>query len=250
VRRTFQWLRARVGCACTRGRFGCGGHPEGHPCDELSASKASFVPGCRGARQASEDQGDRHRRALLGGERGRRDVGGWNAAALEAIELQRGGVAWRVTAPRPARHLRTRAAGSGRRRRHLFRSMALAGVCTRDSVEADVPGSARRGGVVGANDASRRRSRRNSALASLSRRPSRPPPTPEARDRIHVPRAPRRQRSTRGVRHRCPRKPQWSVETARSKRGPVAQAVSPPPVVPESVRMRLEHVPKAGYHNG
>ena len=62
--------------------------------------------------------------------------------------------------------------------------------------------------------------RRDQALASLGRRPSRPPPTPEARDRIHAPGAPRRQRSTRGVRHRRTRTPKRSVETARGSVAP------------------------------
>ena len=154
-----------------------------------------------------------------------RNVGTWTTAALEAVALQQRGVARGVTAPRPSRHLSTRAACSSRRACHVFRWMALAGVRTRHAVEADVPRPARGCGVVGANRASRRSSRRDQALASLGRRPSRPPPTPEARDRIHAPGAPRRQRSTRGVRHRRTRTPKRSVETARGKRGPVAQTI-------------------------
>ena len=55
------------------------------------------------------------------------------------------------------------------RRADGFRAMALAGVCARDSVAADVPGSARGRGVVGASDQSWRRPRRVQALASLGR---------------------------------------------------------------------------------
>ena len=132
-------------------------------------------------------------------------------------------MAWLVTSACASRDLCTRTAGSSRRAGHGFRSMALAGVCARDSVEADVSGSSRRRGVVAARDTSWRRSRRVQALASLGRRHSRPAATPEARDRIHTPGAPCRQRSTRGVYHCGACKPQRSVETARGKLGPIGR---------------------------
>ena len=152
------------------------------------------------------------------------DIGARKAAALDAVALQRRGLAWGATPPCPSRHLSTRTARSRRRARHFFRSMAPAGVRTRHAVKAHIPRPARCGGVVGAKHAARRSARRNKALASHGRRPSRPPPTPEARDRIHPPGTPRRQRSTRGVPHSGTRKPQRPVETARSKR----RAVAPP----------------------
>ena len=72
------------------------------------------------------------------------------------------------------------------------------------------------------DDASRRRPRRVQALASLGRRHPRPAPTPNGRDRVHTPGPPRRQRPTRCVCHCRAREPRRSVETARSKRGPIA----------------------------
>ena len=76
--------------------------------------------------------------------------------------------------------------------------------------------------MVGADRASRGVPRRNSALASFGRRPPRPTPTPEAGDRVLPAGAPRRQGSTRGVRHRSTCEPERAVEAARSKRGAVA----------------------------
>ena len=154
-------------------------------------------------------------------------VGGTSVAGtpLRWKHLRFSNGAWRGPLPLPVRRgiyaleLRVRAGGRVMASDQWFLRVFARGT----RVEADVPGSARGRGVVGANDASWRRSRRVQALASLGRRHSRPAPTSEARDRIHTPGAPRRQRSTWGVHHCRAREPQRSVETARSKLGPIAR---------------------------